>query len=1427
VAIITPKNVSAIASDHQNKDKYPKIRSNYSFKNVQIQNVKKANCQICCLLISDQKIPQKYSRATNRSLLATKSISQVYEFKYTTAQKKINNYDEECLFKSSINPTKFRTFQFSNKLVRKSKNNVKSARLFEFSKLLTSGDIEPNPGPGDPVLSIKTYNVRGLKNRLKLKRVLNSCHKSMSENTYSIFFLQEAHLEESDNTTLEMMWRHKFILSPGTNRQCGCLTLFDSSWSVAKKELDSEGRFSIIVLERSETSFIMVNVYAPNDHNLNFFANLFNKIIETQISFPMANTIMAGDFNLVLTESDSVNRTMSNIEQQCQTLVNRNLNRLNLVDSYRKLNPKGGFTWARGSCMSRLDMIFVSKETQTKIISSKVDWSFDNSDHALLETNIAIQLNFKRGPGLIKVNADILDDNNVLEQVKTELKILIEQIPSTWNPHMKMDFIKASIRSIISIASGKIKRIENIEQDALKEQINYLMLTKEKIEQGIINKPNLLNNVDASLAILNVEHDRYLDQVAKRLSIRAQAKWYEEGEKSNKYFLNIIKKRSEQKSITKLRSNTDIYVTQDSIMNHVTEFYSSLYDHRETNDNYDYLFADLPKLQSKDNETLDQPITTEELKQVVDGCNESAPGPDGLPYKIYKKLWDLVGDFLLDSWKYSLSIGTLPLNQRMSTITLLPKPGKDLDKIENWRPITLSNCDLKIFTKLLSNRVLKVLENIIHPCQTAYVPGRIVHDNLRMFDFYNNYCKTNNVDALLISLDAKKAFDSVSHKYLYKVLSAYGFSQSFIDTVEILYKDLRANILVNGYRSTIIKILRSVKQGDALSCALFILCIDPLIRKIENNPEIKPVNIPRSQITDINIQNKVGGFADDIGMVINNDQNSIDNVFKDYKLFTNLSGIELNVDKTEILKMNVNTLHSEFQPHEITIGKIKVKTVESITICGICFSNNSNIAYEKNLLDKITKMERQLIIWLQRPISVEGKILIVKTFGLSQLIFALQMCDIEDQHLTDIERMIFKFLWNKKWVGTSAPDRIKRSTLKLPYERGGLQVPDVTNLNKALKVKQFLRSMKTSHPINLIQKYQLERIGYDEYFKIEYGKLCKYDIIVRTFQQVTNQLTDYFRLHSTGLPLPDPEDIRETISLVASTDVLEYLLRKKELLIINRFGALAIRGVISFRQLYNESVYPRSDDFKKLATYIVSFFPPSWKAAMELAIDIDAQITYESEFPTQNLQLASHEQITVKSLRKTLLEMESTPPYPFNDHNKFELDTMNCTLNPFINIRKYIHAPRDKFFKYRILQGDIFCKARMFRFKMVESPMCDFCQGQDIIESIKHMLWDCPRAQVPWNYLQNLISRSFGINYLSYENIVLGSEETIPILECIIVLILKLIVVKDRTDIITNERIMNKIESQFTIEKQAMKNKVNKFIKRWAKLEPILFRDNN
>lgn len=228
---------------------------------------------------------------------------------------------------------------------------------------------------------------------------------------------------------------------------------------------------------------------------------------------------------------------------------------------------------------------------------------------------------------------------------------------------------------------------------------------------------------------------------------------------------------------------------------------------------------------------------------------------------------------------------------------------------------------------------------------------------------------------------------------------------------------------------------------------------------------------------------------------------------------------------------------------------------------------------------------------------------------------------------------------------------------------------------------------------------------------------------------------------------------------------------------------------------------------------------------MTLDIDFDSDITYENEFPTQNLQLCDHSQITVKSIRNTFLEWELNPKFPYLENSKFELSSVPENLNPFKNIRKCLHMPRDRFFKFRILHGDIFCNERMFKFKMVNSQSCNYCNTE--VESIKHMLWDCPRAQGAWNYLRQLINQAYSDEYINYETIIVGSHSVIPLLETLILLTLKAIIVKDRSNLVSIESLQQKFKTQFFIERLAMKNKKESFKRRWSRLEPILFGNRN
>jgi len=141
-------------------------------------------------------------------------------------------------------------------------------------------------------------------------------------------------------------------------------------------------------------------------------------LINCQLSYPDSLFILAGDFNLVMSNTDAVNRGSSQAELQVRTFLKRNLDRLDLIDAHRIKHQIGGFTWKRGLCMSRLDMVFMTKDLSSKILNTEIDWTFDDSDHGALSVTLAAPDTLERGLGLTTVDSSVLDDCYMLEFVK-------------------------------------------------------------------------------------------------------------------------------------------------------------------------------------------------------------------------------------------------------------------------------------------------------------------------------------------------------------------------------------------------------------------------------------------------------------------------------------------------------------------------------------------------------------------------------------------------------------------------------------------------------------------------------------------------------------------------------------------------------------------------------------------------------------------------------------------------------------------------------------------------------------------------------------------------------------------------------------------------------------------------------------------------
>ena len=918
----------------------------------------------------------------------------------------------------------------------------KELTLTEISTLLLRGGVEPNPGPEINDLVIVTINCNGLSGEGRLLQTIGRIKKRIKQRN-AIIFLQETH--NANILLLESTWTGSVNVAMGSGGSRGVITLCTKDLSVPAYEADSEGRALFTLIDCGNNNFFSAaNIYSPNDHTASkqFINNTACKWdsftlkclsnLQNQVN---CLPILAGDLNCVLYSHDAQSRLWPLKERQLADTIISIAEERGLANSVLKSPHGNNFTWNRGQSFSKIDAVFVCASLLDFIIKYDTIWDFVKSDHAA----IWVELNFVqaklKGRSYPKLYSSDLKLPGAHTEIKSEIEQAIKEFPSHWNPHQKLDFIKVVIRTKVLEIRSK-NRLNQNELEVLRQQIETYKSLPTLNEQQSKEFNELRSR------IYEVEENE-----SEKLRILAGVKWREEGERSTKYFLNSI-------DSIKAKSNMDYLITENGrlddielILDYSKNFYKDLYSKRETSQ-IEHFYSNCPKLSSSSVECLSRNLSIGDLQTALKSCKDSTPGLDGIPYSYYKTYGNILLPILMDSWNYSIQTGQLPSSQSTSVISLIPKDGKDKFVIKNWRPISISPCDLKIITKAFSLKVGQFLGEVICDSQMGYIPGRNINFNNRLMKSAMTHCKTNNLDYVLTSLDAQKAYDSVDHEYIKNTLRAYGFPNEFIDVVDLLHSNLFAQVQINGFISNRFEIKRGVKQGDALSCALFILAIDPVIRNIECNP-----NIPYLEITP-NCRLKAFAYADDIAVICPNNDSHTSIVFDEYHKLTCMSGLTLNADKTEIL--NLSYLGKTESVSSYNGNPLYINHKESIVVCGNFLCLDEQKCYEKNIQDKINKLEVQLNRWRGRNLSINGKMIIVKTFAISQLIFSSQFQSIRPRDLRRIESLCYSFVWNGN-------DRVKRSTLKLPRDEGGIDAIDVESFFYSIAVRQFLKSNQNQH----------------------------------------------------------------------------------------------------------------------------------------------------------------------------------------------------------------------------------------------------------------------------------------------------------------------------------------------------------------------------
>lgn len=272
---------------------------------------------------------------------------------------------------------------------------------------------------------------------------------------------------------------------------------------------------------------------------------------------------------------------------------------------------------------------------------------------------------------------------------------------------------------------------------------------ERKLETSIDNDRGVL---EEQLRLKKNELENIIEYKTKGAIIRSKTRWYNEGEKNNKYFLNLENRHCKRKTIMQIKASRGSYVTNDSdILKECNSFYSTLYSSNNpevTTTRIQNLFfgQEHPTLNEIDKQKCEGLLTEKECLEAVKSMESGkSPGTDGLPAEFYKVFWKDVSPFLISCLNKSHQKGKLAITQRRGIISLIPKKDKALHELKNWRPITLLNCDYKIASKAIASRLKIVLKTLIDNDQTGFLKGRSIAENICLINNVISYTESKNI----------------------------------------------------------------------------------------------------------------------------------------------------------------------------------------------------------------------------------------------------------------------------------------------------------------------------------------------------------------------------------------------------------------------------------------------------------------------------------------------------------------------------------------------------------------------------------------------------------------------------------------------------------------------------------------------------------
>ena len=844
----------------------------------------------------------------------------------------------------------------------------------------------------------------------------------MKKEKINIAFWQETHLSDVEHEKLKKMGFKNTVFSSyknGKRRGVAIMISNATRFELISKIIDKEGRYVLLKGKIDQKDVTLFNIYAPPGSKMPFF----RKIFELVASETRGTLLMAGDLNILRHSYDSSNkqRKRTPIEKR----INKMLVDLGLIDVWRAMHGSApGYTFysARHSVHSRLDYIFTNKGDLHRLKECRVGQR-DLSDHS--GVYLTFHLDGRKRKTLWRMNTSLLNSDAFKEEMESELTTYLQNNDTgDVNPGILWDAAKAVIRGKIIARTAMIKKIKAQKLLSLQEKLRELEELQVKSKGPAITQQ--INHVKQEIDKIMSE------EVEKNLRFLKQ-RYYEAGPKAARLLAWRLRKQQAENTIYKIKDPTTnkIVSNMDGIQKAFEKHFKTLYSQPDLADKQtiiDFLESlDLPSIGTIMNKKLIAPITRGEIDEAISSSsNNKSPGTDGYGNEFYKCMKEQLLPLLEKCFNYVLKKNSIPPSWNEAFISVIHKEGRDKKECGSYRPISVLNSDYKLYTSILTKRLGETMEYLIDEDQSGFLKHRMTQDNIRRALHVIEQINKENISAMVISLDARCAFDSLSWEFLYLTMSRFGFCERFIRCIQAIYSAPTARIKINGSLSDPIALERGSRQGCPASPYLFNLFIEPLAQAIREETRLKGIHIRGREY-------KVGMFADDVIVTIEDPGSGLPILMELLETYGSYSGYVLNINKTQVLTFNYNPTQELMTNYKFNWHSTHVKYL------GVNLPKDLTQLYDVNYKGATRKMYDDLDRWSMLPLDLGGRIRSVKMVILPRLLYLFLSLPVEIplKQFREWNKHISRFIWDKK------RPRVRFSTLQLPRERGGMSLPSL------------------------------------------------------------------------------------------------------------------------------------------------------------------------------------------------------------------------------------------------------------------------------------------------------------------------------------------------------------------------------------------------